>query len=85
MNTFPLFLLFNKLYKTKKNVILFPEIGQVKIFSSPTRPRKSNVYENTYKNPVANLLVQIYVFSFQTIKDSALWFLTKKSAVRVAF
>ena len=49
MNTFPLFLLFNKLYKTKKKVILFPEIGWVKIFSSPTRPHKSNVYENTYK------------------------------------
>ena len=85
MNTFPPFLLFNKLYKTKKNVILFREIGRVKIFSSPTRPRKSNVYENTYKNSLANLLVQTYVFSFQTIKDSALCFLTKKSSVRVAF
>ena len=32
----------------QKKVVLFPEIGQVKICFSPTRPHKSNVYENIY-------------------------------------
>ena len=31
-----------------KKVVLFPEIGRAKIFLSPTRPHKSNVYENIY-------------------------------------
>ena len=32
--------------KAKKEVILFPEIGRVIFFLSPTRQDKSNVYEN---------------------------------------
>ena len=81
--------------KAKKSN-LFPEIGQVKSFLSPTRPHKSNVYENIYflfqkphpqtkRFPLANLFVRIYVFSLQTIKDRVLCFSTKKSAVRVVF
>ena len=31
-----------------KKVVLFPEIGRVNFFLSPTRPHKSNVYENIY-------------------------------------
>ena len=31
-----------------KKVVLFPEIGRVNFFFSPTRPHKSNVYENIY-------------------------------------
>ena len=31
-----------------KKVVLFLEIGWVKMFLSPTRPHKSNVYENIY-------------------------------------
>ena len=49
-----------------KKVVLFPKIGQVKNFLSPTCLRKSNVYENIYilfekthtqtkQSPVANL------------------------------
>ena len=34
--------------RPKKKIVLFPEIGRVKIFLSPTRPYKSNVYENIY-------------------------------------
>ena len=77
----------------KKNLVLFPEIDRVDIFLSPTRPHKSNVYENIYflfqkktnKFPPVNLCVQIYVFFLQKIKDRALCFWTKKSAVRVLF
>ena len=61
----------------------------VKIFLLPTLPHKSNVYENIYflfqknthtnnKFPAANLLVRIYVFSLQTIKDKALCFSKKE-------
>ena len=42
-------------------------------------------HRQTKKFPVANLFVRIYVFSLQTIKDRALCFSTKKSAVRVVF
>ena len=38
------FLLIN----AKKKVVLFQEIGRVNIFLSPTRPYKSNLYENIY-------------------------------------
>ena len=38
----------NSLTIRPKKVVLFPEIGHVKIFLSPTRPHKSNVYENIY-------------------------------------
>ena len=31
-----------------KKVVLFPEIGRMKNFLSPTFPHKSNVYENIY-------------------------------------
>ena len=31
-----------------KKVVLFPKIGRVNFFLSPTRPHKSNVYENIY-------------------------------------
>ena len=37
------------------------------------------------KFPLANLFAQTYVFSLQKIKDRALCFSTKKSAVRVVF
>ena len=57
-----------------KKVVLFPEIGCVKIILSLIRPHMSNVYDNIFilfqkntqtKNfPVASLFVQIYVFSF---------------------
>ena len=54
-------------------MVLFPEIGRVKIFLSPTRAHKLDVYENIYflfqktyaqtkKFPQANLFVRIYVF-----------------------
>ena len=50
----------------RKKVVLFPKIGQVKIFLSPICSHKSNVYENIYilfekthtqtkKSPLANL------------------------------
>ena len=57
-----------------KRVVLFPEIGCVKILLSLTLPHMSNVYDNifilfqkntqTIKFPVASLFVQIYVISF---------------------
>ena len=37
-----------KLWLRPKKVVLFSEIGRVKIFLSPTCPHKSNVYENIY-------------------------------------
>ena len=38
-------------YMTKtKKVVLFSEIGQVKVFLSTTRPHKSNVHENIYSS-----------------------------------
>ena len=53
------------------------------------------MYENIYflfqkntqtkKFPLANLFVQIYVFSLQKVKDRPLCFSAKKSAVRVVF
>ena len=66
------------------------------IFLSPTRPHKSNLYENIYflfqkahketkKFPLANLFARIYVFTIQIIKDTALCFSTMKSVVRVFF
>ena len=80
-----------------KKVVLFPEIGPVKIFLSPTRPHKWTVRENTCslfqnnthiqteKVPLPNLFFRIYVFSLQTIKGRALCVLKKKGAVRVVF
>ena len=85
------------IFRPKKKVDLFREIGRVKFLLSPTRPHESNVYENIYflfqkkthtqtkKLPLANLFVRIYVFSLQTITGRALCFSTKKSAVRVVF
>ena len=77
---------------------MFPEIGRVKIFLSPTRPHKSNVYENIYllflkkmqtlakKFPLENLFVRIYVFFlWNNKKGRALCFSTKKNAVSVVF
>ena len=77
---------------------MFPEIGRVKIFLSPTRPHKSNVYENIYllflkkmqtqakKFPLENLFVRIYVFFLWINKKGrALCFSTKKNAVSVVF
>ena len=89
-------LLFSKFHNKAKKVALFPEIGRVKKILSPTRPHKPNVYENIYflfqkkhtqtkRFPLANLFIQIYVFSLQKIKDRALCFSTGKSAVRVVF
>ena len=78
--------LFKQLFLLGKKVVLFPEIGRVKFFLSPTRPHKSNAYEyiyiyiyicikkQTHKQKYfhpANLLVQIYVFSLQTKKRRA--------------
>ena len=39
----------------------------------------------TKKISLANLFIRIYIFSLQTIKDRAICFSVKKSAVRVAF
>ena len=77
---------------------MFPEIGRVKIFLSPTRPHKSNVYENicllflkkmqtqAKKFPLENLFVRIYVFFlWNNKKGRALCFSTKKNAVSVVF
>ena len=77
---------------------MFPEIGRVKNFLSPTRPHKSNVYENIYllflkkmqtqakKFPLENLFVRIYVFFlWNNKKGRALCFSTKKNAVSVVF
>ena len=77
---------------------MFPEIGRVKIFLSPTRPHKSNGYENIYllflkkmqtqakKFPLENLFVRIYVFFlWNNKKGRALCFSTKKNAVRLVF
>ena len=50
-----------------KKVVLFPEMGWVETFLSPSRPHKSNEYGNVYflfqkntktkKLPVANLFI----------------------------
>ena len=32
----------------QEKVVLFPDIGRLKIFLSPTHPHKSNVYGNIY-------------------------------------
>ena len=40
--------LFKQLFLLGKKVVLFPEIGRVKFFLSPTRPLKSNVYDIMY-------------------------------------
>ena len=83
-----------KLWLRPKKVVLFPEIGRLKIFLSPTCPHMSNVNENIYfliqKNTRKQKIstskcIQIYVFSFQTIKHRALCFSTKKTVVRVVF
>ena len=59
----------------------------MKIFLSPTRPHKSNVYEKMFfvskkhaqnKFPLANLFARIYVFSLQKIKNRTLCFSPKK-------
>ena len=76
--------LFKQLFLLGKKVVLFPEIGRVKFFLSPTSPHKSNAYEyiyiyfcikkQTHKQKSfhpANLLVQIYVFFLQTKKRRA--------------
>ena len=77
-----------------KKVILFPEIGLVKFFLSPTRPHKSNVY-NTYflfqentqtkKNSTSKFIRTNLHFVLQTMKDRVFCFSTKNSAVRVVF
>ena len=88
--------LFKQLFLLSKKVVLFPEIGRVKFFLSPTRPLKSNVYDIMYflfqkkhaqtkKFPLAKLFVRVSVFSLQTITDRALCFSTKKTVVRVVF
>ena len=80
-----------------KKVVLFLEIGRVKKFLSPTRPHKSNEYETIYflfqKNAHINKTISnskfirtnLQFFALQTIKDRALCFSTKKSAVKVVF
>ena len=55
--------LFKQLFLLRKKVALFPEIGRVNFFLSPTRPHKSNAHEY--------LFVRIYVFSLQTKKCRA--------------
>ena len=32
----------------QKKVVLFPQVSRMNFFLSPTRPHKSNVYENIY-------------------------------------
>ena len=48
--------LFKQLFLLGKKVVLFPEIGRVKFFLSPTRPHKSNAYEYIY--------IYIYIFLY---------------------
>ena len=75
-----------KVIRPKKKVFLFPGIGRVKNFLSPTHPNMSMrmriyiffVSKNTQtKNfSLANLFIRMYVFFLQTIfalKDRALW------------
>ena len=82
--------------RPKRKVVLVPEIGRVKIFYHlPARISRMcmRIYiffvsKNTHLNKkfsVANLLARTYVFSLQTIKERALCFSAKKSAVRIAF
>ena len=68
-------------YIKPKKVVLFPEIDRMKIFLSPTRPHKSNVYENIYfvfqkhthtnkKIPIRKFIrTNLRFFSLQTKKD----------------
>ena len=61
------------------------------IFLSPTRPHKSNLYENIYflfqKSTQRNKKISAskFIFTIQIIKDTALCFSTMKSVVRVFF
>ena len=75
-------------HQAKKKVVLFPEIGWVKIVLSPTRPRKSDVYENIYflfqknihtnkKNSTSEFVRTNLRIFLQTKKDRALCFSTK--------
>ena len=68
----------------------------MKVFLSPIRPHKSNVYENIYflfkithtqikKILLANYSEEFTFFSREKIKDRVLCFSAKKSAVRVVF
>ena len=76
-------------HQAKKKVVLFPEIGWVKIVLSPTRPRKSDVYENIYflfqknihtnkKNSTSEFVRTNLRIFLQTKKDRALCFSTKE-------
>ena len=86
----------NKYYWSQKKVVLFPEIGRVKSFLSPSRPHKPNLYEyiyflhqkNTHTNKtisLANLFVRIYIFFHLKNKRWGSCFSTKKSAAGVVF
>ena len=74
----------HRITKGQEKVVLFLRIGHVKILLSPTRPHKSNVYENTYF-----LFQNFFVFIFfpvkKLIKNWTLCFSTKKKAIRVVF
>ena len=74
-----------------KKVVLFLEIGWVKMFLSPTRPHKSNVYENIYiyiflfqkntnkqKKSLANLFLRMYVFPPNNKRKGSLFFNKEK-------
>ena len=91
--------LFKQLFLLGKKVVLFPEIGRVKFFLSPTRPHKSNAYEYIYiyiyifvlKNKHTNKNISTqqiysYKFTFFPFKQKNVGhFPTKKSALRVVF
>ena len=91
--------LFKQLFLLGKKVVLFPEIGRVKFFLSPTSPHKSNAYEYIYiyiyifvlKNKHTNKNISTqqiysYKFTFFPFKQKNVGhFPTKKSALRVVF
>ena len=80
-----------KYHPGQKKVVLFPVFGRVQIFLAPALLHMSNLYENifffcfkkTHKKTKEIPLARIYsyeftFFFFQTIKDRALCFSTKK-------
>ena len=66
--------------RAKKKVVLFPEIGRLNVNEDiPFLFQKTHT--RTKRFQLAHLLVRIYGFSLQKIKDRALCFSTKKRVV----
>ena len=86
-----------KIFRSQaKKVVLFPESGRVKVFLSPTRPHKSNMYESKYflfqkthtqtkKIILANLFVRIKVFFSSNNKRWGSLFLNKENCYQSSF